>query len=166
MTDSERTRSADVRFADLVANPDPLTGLFVTRGPVAWRPVVMLIAMHLGALAACIPSTFSWGAAAMFPLFWWIASGLGMYLGYHRLLTHRSFKTSKFLERTLATFGVLNMASGPVSWAGIHRLHHAESDGEHDPHSPQHGLIWSHILWGLRGRSDGRRRRAITRDLA
>ena len=166
MTDSNRSPSAAADFARLVADPDPLAGLTVVGGRVSWRAVMTILVIHVGALAALIPSTFSWGAVALVPLLWWITGGLGICLGYHRLLTHRSFRTSKFVEWTLATLGVLSMQSGPLHWVGIHRLHHAESDGEHDPHSPRHGFMWSHLTWGTRRRSDGRRIRAVTLDLA
>lgn len=106
------------------------------------------------------------GAAATLPLLWWITGGLGICLGYHRLLTHRSFKTSKFLEHVFATLGALCWQGGPLHWVGTHRLHHAESDGDLDPHSPQHGFTWSHILWCFHRRPDGRDPFAVTKDLA
>ena len=87
------------------------------RGGVQWPTAFGILLLHLGALAAFIPSTFSWGAAATLPLLWWITGGLGICLGYHRLLTHRSFKTSKFLEHVFATLGALCWQGGP-----LHRL--------------------------------------------
>ena len=136
------------------------------RGGVQWPTAFGILLLHLGALAAFIPSTFSWGAAATLPLLWWITGGLGICLGYHRLLTHRSFKTSKFLEHVFATLGALCWQGGPLHWVGTHRLHHAESDGDLDPHSPQHGFTWSHILWCFHRRPDGRDPFAVTKDLA
>ncbi len=165
MTDAKHSPAANAEFAKLVAITDPSVGWSSARGGLAWQPVLLKSVLHVGALAAFIPSTFSWGAAAMLPLLWWISGGLGVCLGYHRLLSHRSFKTSRLLERTLATFGALCLQGGPLHWVGFHRMHHAEADGEHDPHSPKHGLAWSHVLWYLHRRVGGRNPLTFTRDL-
>ncbi|MGA0174409.1 MAG: acyl-CoA desaturase, partial [Phycisphaerales bacterium] len=65
-----------------------------------------------------------------------------------------------------ATLGALCWQGGPLHWVGTHRLHHAESDSELDPHSPQHGFTWSHILWCFHQRPDGRDPFEVTKDLA
>ena len=68
----------------------------------------------------------------------YLATGLfGITLGYHRLLTHRTFKTPRWVERVLATCGVLSMQRGPLEWVGHHRMHHAHVDTPKDPHSPR-----------------------------
>ena len=77
--------------------------------------------------------------------------GLGVTVGFHRLLTHRSFKTRRGLR---AAFGALGSAAaeGPViEWVATHRKHHQYSDAEGDPHSPHigHGTGWSGALRGL-----------------
>lgn len=74
--------------------------------------------------------------------------GLGITLGYHRLFTHRAFHfKSKWMERILATIGVLNVQHGPIWWSSIHRLHHKYSDTQLDPHDSQRGLFYSHMGW-------------------
>lgn len=104
----------------------------------------------IGALhVACIfaPATFSWSALAVAVVLYWLACGLGISMGYHRLLTHRGFETSPLFRWTLAVLGTLSYQGGPLSWVGVHRLHHRDSDDEADPHSPRHGFLWAHLLW-------------------
>ncbi len=81
----------------------------------------------------------------------YVLTGLGVTVGFHRYLTHRSFKTGKAVR---ATFGILGSAAieGPViSWVADHRKHHAFSDKEGDPHSPHvgHEGGWRGALRGL-----------------
>lgn len=80
---------------------------------------------------------------------YYLLAGLGVNLGYHRLLSHRSLKLPKWLERTLVTIGL--PAGTPVQWAGNHRYHHAHTDTPLDPHSPrQRGFRYAHVGWYLR----------------
>lgn len=102
--------------------------------------------MALGALF-----TFSWANLAAAGITWWIAGSWGIGLGYHRLLTHRGFKTPKWLEHFLAACGTLALQSGPLSWVTTHRVHHAFTEMDGDPHSPRNGTYWSHIGWIFRG---------------
>lgn len=60
----------------------------------------------------------------------------GISIGYHRLLTHKSFKTSKFWERICTTLGALAFTGSSIGWVGMHRQHHRFSDKPGDPHSP------------------------------
>lgn len=108
-------------------------------------PFVGIVLLHIACLAA--PFTFSWSALGVAAVLWWAAGGLGVCLCYHRLLTHRSFKTPKWFEYFLTALGTLNLQGGPIKWVGTHRLHHKESDTDLDPHSPKHGFDWAHVLW-------------------
>jgi stearoyl-CoA desaturase (delta-9 desaturase) len=79
---------------------------------------------------------------------YYVLAGLGVNLGYHRVLSHRSLKVPKWLERILVTIGL--PAGTPVQWAGNHRFHHAHTDTELDPHSPvHHGFWYAHVGWYL-----------------
>jgi stearoyl-CoA desaturase (delta-9 desaturase) len=60
----------------------------------------------------------------------------GISIGYHRLLTHRSFTTSKFWERFCTIWGALAFTGSSIGWVGMHRDHHKYSDKKGDPHSP------------------------------
>ena len=114
---------------------------------IHWPSFVAIAALH----GACFfaPFTFTWSALAVSLVLYWAVCGLGISMGYHRLLTHRGFKTSRVFRLALATLGTMNFQGGPIRWVGIHRVHHRESDGDADPHSPRHGFLWAHILWCL-----------------
>jgi stearoyl-CoA desaturase (delta-9 desaturase) len=71
----------------------------------------------------------------------------GITTGYHRLLTHQSFKTTRVFQFLLATLGVLAAQNGPLWWVGHHRHHHAHADKEGDVHSPRASFFWSHMGW-------------------
>jgi fatty-acid desaturase len=74
------------------------------------------------------------------------ALGLGNTVGYHRLLTHRSFKASRPVALFFTLCGAMHGGS-PMVWVGLHRLHHTKSDGDGDPHSPRHGFWHAHAGW-------------------
>jgi len=130
---------------------------------VDWVPFTAIAFLHVVCLAA--PFFFSWSALGVAILLWWIAGGLGICLCYHRLLTHRSFKTPKFFEYFLTALGCLNLQGGPIKWVGTHRIHHKESDTDLDPHSPKHGFDWAHMLWCVINDPQGRQLRDYAPDL-
>lgn len=89
---------------------------------------------------------------SVFALTYYFLAGLGVNLGYHRVLSHRSVRLPKWLERTLVTVGL--PAGTPIQWAGNHRFHHAHADTELDPHSPVHRGFWyAHVGWYIRSDS-------------
>jgi len=73
--------------------------------------------------------------------------GLGITVGYHRLLAHRSFSCPKFVEYFLVISGYLAWEGSPAWWTSVHRAHHVHSDGAKDPHSPNNGLAHSYFVW-------------------
>ncbi|HEX3517630.1 MAG TPA: acyl-CoA desaturase [Solirubrobacteraceae bacterium] len=81
----------------------------------------------------------------------YLATGLGVTVGFHRLLTHRSFKTSPWLRGVLAVLGTMSVEGPVISWVADHRKHHAYTDRLGDPHSPHvdHGGGWRGALRGL-----------------
>jgi stearoyl-CoA desaturase (Delta-9 desaturase) len=89
----------------------------------------------------------------------------GITTGYHRLLAHRSFKTSRQFQFVLALLGVLAGQNGPLWWVGHHRHHHRYADREEDAHSPNRGFVWSHMGWLFSPRCIRVRRRLVA-DLA
>lgn len=74
------------------------------------------------------------------------ALGLGNTVGYHRLLTHRSFEAPRWVMGLLVLLGALH-SGPPLGWVALHRLHHARSDGPGDPHSPRDGWWHAHCGW-------------------
>jgi stearoyl-CoA desaturase (Delta-9 desaturase) len=95
-------------------------------------------------------SALNWTDVFLFVTLYFF-TGLGITVGFHRLLTHRSFKTKPWLR---GLFGILGSAAieGPViSWVADHRKHHTFSDEHGDPHSPHvdHGGGWRGAMKGL-----------------
>lgn len=112
---------------------------------ISLGPLIFIIAMHL----ACIPAffIFNWQALVLCIVLYWATGCLGITLGYHRLLTHRSFKVYKPLEYFFTLLGCLACQGGPIKWVAEHRLHHLYSDDEGDPHSPTRSFFWGHMGW-------------------
>jgi len=81
----------------------------------------------------------------------YMATGLGITVGFHRLLTHRSFETQSWLRATFAALGSAAVEGPVISWVSDHRKHHVYADQEGDPHSPHvdHGVGWKGALRGL-----------------
>ena len=118
---------------------------------INWITAIFMLLFHLGALAALF--FFSWKAFFLAAFLYWVGGSLGIGMGYHRLLTHRGYKTPKWVEYFLTTCAVLSLEGGPIFWVATHRIHHQYSDKEGDPHSPRDGKWWAHVGWILVGKS-------------
>ncbi len=116
---------------------------------IQWDTVTVGIVIHLMAVWALF--TFSWQNLIAAGVVWWLTNSWGIGLGYHRLLTHGGFKTPKFVEYFLTVCGTLALQSGSLQWVTTHRMHHAFTETENDPHSPRDGTFWAHIGWLMRG---------------
>jgi stearoyl-CoA desaturase (delta-9 desaturase) len=80
----------------------------------------------------------------------WLLTGLGITIGFHRLLTHRSFETYGWVRAFWMAMGALSIEGSPLVWCAVHRRHHEHSDTPGDPHSPRlHGEGWWNSLRGL-----------------
>ena len=112
---------------------------------VDWTVFVWMVVMHAGCIAA--PFFFSWASLGVAVVLHWMTASIGICLGYHRYLAHRSMKLAKPAEFTVLLCGTLSGEGTPLTWAATHRLHHHKSDHEGDPHSPFEGTFWSHIMW-------------------
>src|ERR671934_93500 len=100
-----------------------------------WITAIAMGAFHVGAIAALF----------------FVTGMLGIGMSYHRLLTHRGYKTYKWVEYFLTFCGTLALEGGPIFWVATHRIHHQKSDREGDPHTPREGTWWSHMGWILTG---------------
>lgn len=103
---------------------------------IKWRYATPIIFVHLVALLACVPWFFSWTGVVLAVLGAYVFGLLGMNIGYHRLLTHRSFSCPRWMERSLAVVGACCLEESPAVWVALHRQHHSAADKEEDPHSP------------------------------
>ena len=120
---------------------------------LSWTNVALFTAFH--ALALLAPWFFSWSALGVALVLHWLFGSIGICLGYHRLISHRSFQVPKWLEYVIATIGALALQGGPIFWVGGHRQHHAYAeDVDKDPYSSKRGFWWSHILWIMYPRAE------------
>jgi stearoyl-CoA desaturase (delta-9 desaturase) len=136
----------------------PAAGSFVDR---AANLVVTVVPLALIAVAISL----SWGGALVWQdivIFFatLIPFGFGITVGFHRLFTHRSFKTSRAMRFVWAVLGSMALEGPVIEWVAYHRRHHRFSDAEGDPHSPHvghgsgifgalRGLFHAHVGWVL-----------------
>src|SRR6202050_5792223 len=107
------------------------------RRSMNWLTTIVMVLLHIGAIAAlCM---FSWVNLAVAVFLLWMATGLGISMGYHRLHTHRSYQVPLALEYFFAFCGALTLEGGPIFWVARHRIHHQKSDQAGDPHSRRAG---------------------------
>ncbi len=118
-----------------------------------WPAFIALAIIHIGALGVFVPAFFSWWAIGA-AVFLYFVTGMGVTLGYHRLLTHRSLTLPRPLEYLVALCGVLSLQGGPLDWVATHRAHHAHSDADGDPHDANRGMPWAHFEWLFRTNKD------------
>jgi stearoyl-CoA desaturase (delta-9 desaturase) len=122
-----------------------------TESQVNWVTAFFMAVFHIGAIAALF--FFTWKAFLLAAFLWWVSGSLGIGMGYHRLLTHRGYKTPKWVEHFLTVCATLTLEGGPIFWVATHRIHHQYSDKPGDPHSPVDGTWWAHMGWILTGES-------------
>ena len=130
--------------------------------------VIQGVSVAAPLLALVAAGWLAWGGA----LHWqdlvvlavmYLLTGMGITLGYHRLFTHRSFKTTAAVRATLAVLGSMAVQGSVIEWTATHRKHHVHSDQPGDPHSPHlhdrpgwrgalSGLAYAHLGWVFRGK--------------
>jgi fatty-acid desaturase len=104
--------------------------------------------VHLFALLA-VPF-FTWQNLFIALALFAVTGCFGITLGFHRLFSHRSFKTYRPVAWFLALCGTLAFQGGILGWVARHRMHHAMTDTDEDPHNARRGFWYSHIGWLLR----------------
>ena len=130
------------------------------RPMAAHLAVYVFVVIPLLALLLAIPAVWGWGLGwvdVVLALVFYVITGLGVTVGYHRYFTHGSFKATRPLRIALALAGSLAMQGPVITWVADHRRHHAFSDKEGDPHSPwlfgdgplavARGFYHSHTGW-------------------
>src|SRR5580700_11681994 len=120
-------------------------------GEINWVTAIFMGLFHVGAVAALF--FFTWKALFVAMFLWWVSGSLGIGMAYHRLLTHRGYKTPTWVEYFVTACGTMALEGGPIFWVATHRVHHQNSDQEGDPHTPVDGTFWSHAGWILSGRA-------------
>jgi stearoyl-CoA desaturase (delta-9 desaturase) len=112
------------------------------------RYFVPIVTVHLLALLVFVPALFSWTGVIL------CVAGVHVFgqtitMGYHRLLAHRSFATPLWFEHVLVVGALCCLEDSPARWIATHRMHHAHSDEEDDPHTPLVTFLWGHLWWIL-----------------
>jgi stearoyl-CoA desaturase (Delta-9 desaturase) len=136
---------------------------------------VNLAAVFVPLLGTAVAVPLLWGsllgpADVAIAVVLYLITGFGITIGYHRLLTHRSFATHRATEYAFAAAGALALQGSPLDWVADHRKHHAHTDEEGDPHSPHaghgagvrgalRGLWHAHVgwLWTNQGQAESRK---------
>jgi stearoyl-CoA desaturase (delta-9 desaturase) len=118
--------------------------------------VVLPFVAFVAAVVLLWNELVDWSDLAVLAIMY-VLTGFGVTLGFHRLLTHRSFQTFKPVEYLLASLGSMAVQGPVMTWVADHRKHHAHTDQEGDPHSPHghggglkgalHGLYHAHMGW-------------------
>lgn len=135
--------------------PEPL--------PVAERAITLtVILLPVVGLIAAIVYAWGWGIGwteVLLMLGMYVATGLGITVGYHRLFTHSSFTTGPIVTTVFAVLGSMAFEGPLLRWVAFHRCHHQHSDKDQDPHSPHHhgtgvvgvlrGFFNAHMGWML-----------------
>src|SRR5579875_2830984 len=144
--------------APIASDPKPVFEGTKQRGEQVL--LYLFVVVPFLAFVAAVPVAWGWGMnwtdAALFVGFY-IVSGLGSTVGYHRHFTHGSFKARRALRIAIALAGSLAIEGPVIRWVADHRRHHAYSDREGDPHSPWRfgtsvgalakGFWFAHIGW-------------------
>jgi fatty-acid desaturase len=123
----------------------PPPGVMLNR--VDWPVAASILTYHFLALLAFIPWSFSWTGVIVSIVTARLTGLLGINICYHRLLTHRGFKSPKWFEHVLAVIAVCCVQDTPARWVAVHRGHHQHADQPADPHSPLVNFLWSHFGW-------------------
>lgn len=122
---------------------------FSQRESLNWGTAGFMVLFHVCAVVALF--MFTWEGLIVTLVLSWVGGSLGIGMGFHRLLTHRGYKTPKVIEYFLTFCGTLALEGGPINWVVTHRIHHSQTDMPGDPHTPREGKWWSHMGWILRG---------------
>src|SRR5437763_14556559 len=155
--------------APQVSGPKPLTGGKQPTGIMIalWAFVVIPFLALIAAVPVAWGGWLGWTDVAIAAVCY-VTAGLGITVGFHRYLTHGSFKAKRWLRITLAIAGSTAVQGEVIQWVADHRRHHAYSDLEGDPHSPwrfgtgfwalTNGLLYAHVGWLLQHELSNRAR--------
>jgi len=156
--DLETNATGAAEVEQTIRGPKPLTEGSQSTGVLIglWAFVVIPFIGLFAAIPIAWGGWLSWVDVSIF-LVWYCVAGLGITVGFHRYLTHGSFKATRWLRVALAVAGSFAVEGSPTQWVADHRRHHAFSDNEGDPHSPWRfgtsfwaltkGLFFAHVGW-------------------
>src|SRR5574341_1526883 len=118
--------------------------------PLSYGPAVLFCLITGSALVGLPTFGYFYGFTrvdwATFGILY-LATGLGITVGYHRLIAHRSFACPNWVKVAFLIAGGWALENSALKWASDHRRHHAQCDREEDPYNAQRGFWWSHCGW-------------------
>jgi stearoyl-CoA desaturase (delta-9 desaturase) len=140
----------DETAIDLPVDPPAPSGVALPPASLALRVTnLVVVVLPFMAVVAAIAFFWGWGfgwVEISLLVGMYVASAIGITVGYHRFFTHRSFETSRVVQCILGILGSMAVQGPLLKWVAMHRCHHMHSDRPEDPHSPhQHGGG----LWGM-----------------
>jgi stearoyl-CoA desaturase (Delta-9 desaturase) len=112
--------------------------------------VVLPLLAFVAAVVLLWNRIVGWHDLVLLAVFY-VATGLGITVGFHRMLTHRAFQSSQAVERTFAVLGSMAVQGSVIQWVSDHRKHHAHTDQDGDPHSPHAGFAGGGVKGTLKG---------------
>ena len=120
------------------------------RAPISWTNTTFLLGTLL--VAAVGTPLYIWRYGLGWPetltfLSLWLAVGLSISAGYHRLFAHKTYQASRPVRLLFLIFGAAALENTVLKWAADHRVHHSHVDSERDPYNATRGFFWSHIGW-------------------
>ena len=123
-----------------------------TLSNINWLNTVFLLGSPLVAVLGTYywlaTDGFSWSIMMLAFAFWWI-TGLGITMGYHRLLSHRSYKAHPIIKAILLIAGGSAVQNSALKWCNDHRVHHGKVDTPEDPYNINEGFFFAHMGWIL-----------------
>ncbi|HUR61836.1 MAG TPA: acyl-CoA desaturase [Candidatus Thermoplasmatota archaeon] len=151
------TKSTDALLAEMVEDAPKASDPFPQHRDSWWSKLLVLAFVALPLLAFVYAITTFWGAGVgLFEILllvgMWTFTGLGISLGFHRMLTHRAYTATAPTRAVLLVAGTMAMQGPAADWAATHIRHHAKADREGDPHSPLEGFWHAHFGWLVRDR--------------
>jgi stearoyl-CoA desaturase (delta-9 desaturase) len=143
-----------------LSSPAPKPMIAGTKSPAALVMLWVFVVVPFVALVGAVPVAWGWGLSALdatMAVIGYLIAAAGITAGFHRHLTHRSYKARRPLRVALAVAGSLAVQGPPTEWVADHRRHHAFTDRAGDPHSPWRygtsvaalakGLLYAHCGW-------------------
>jgi stearoyl-CoA desaturase (delta-9 desaturase) len=130
---------AQVTMPEPAPPPPPASVSAEQQGRLEQAALAIFIVLPLLAVAAAVPISWGWGVHLrdmVITAVFYVLSGFGITIGFHRYFTHGSFRAKRPLRIALAVLGSLAVEGPVIQWVADHRKHHRYSDKTGDPHSP------------------------------
>jgi len=118
---------------------------------IDWLNTLFIASAHVAALGALIYSLIvgiRWENVLLAAV-WFLAAGLSITGGYHRLFSHKTYRAAWLLRLPYLLFGAAAVQNSVINWSSDHRRHHADTDHDEDPYNSLKGFWWSHVGWVL-----------------